>query len=89
MASDGKSPRKKRGKERNWEDKTSPQAVRKAERQVDRQEDEQTERQTETGFVGLLISSDSKSGVDPPLFRLPDAPGHYPLGRLDRTLHLH
>ena len=70
MASDCKSPRKKRGKggkERKWEDKTSLKAGRKAERQAGRHKDEQTERQTERRFVGLSILSDSKSGVDPPL----------------------
>ena len=70
MASDCKSPRKKRGKrgkERKWEDKTSPKAGRKAERQAGGLKDEQIERQTERSFVGLSILSDSKSGVDPPL----------------------
>jgi len=42
MASDCKSPRKKkgkRGKERYWEDKRSPKADRKAERQAGRHKD--------------------------------------------------
>ena len=66
MASDCKSPRKKkgkRGKERKWKDKTSPKAGREAERQAGGHKDEQTER----SFVRLSILSDSKSGVDPPL----------------------
>ena len=66
MALDSKSPRMKkgnRGKERKWEDKTSPKAGRKAERQAGSHNKRQTERQTD----GLSILSDSKSGVDPPL----------------------
>ena len=77
MASDFTSPRKKkgkRGKERKWEDKTSPKAGRKAERQAGRPKDEQTERQMDRRFVGLSILLDSKLGVDP----LVSAPG--PLG---------
>jgi len=66
MASDCKSPRKKRGKrrkERKWEDKTSPKADRKAGRHAGGHKNEQTER----SFVGLSILSNSKPGVDPSL----------------------
>ena len=83
MASDCKSPRKKKGKgekERKWENKTSRKAGRKAKRQVDRQKDWQTgmkrsrKKGSQRSFVGLSFSSDSKSGVDPPLVLAPRRP---------------
>jgi len=51
MASDCKSPRKKRGKrgkERKWEDKTSPKAGRKTERQAGGHKYELKDRQAGT-----------------------------------------
>ena len=83
MASDCKSPRKKKGKggkERKWENKTSRKAGRKAKRQVDRQKDWQTgmKRSRKKGslrsFVGHSFLSDSKLGVDPPLVLAPRRP---------------
>ena len=83
MASDCKSPRKKKGKggkERKWENKTSRKAGRKAKRQVDRQKDWQTgmkrsrKKGSQRSFVGLSFSSDSKLGVDPPLVLAPRRP---------------
>ena len=62
MASDCKSPRKKKekwGKEGKWEDQTSCKAGRKAERQVDRHKDWQTGKKgRQKSFVGLSILSD-------------------------------
>ena len=87
MASDCKSPRKKKGKggkERKWENKTSRKAGRKVKRQVDRQEiwhsgiKRSRKKGSQTSFVGLSFSSDSKSSVDPPLVLVQDLQGPLP-----------
>ena len=71
MASDCKSPRKKKGKggkERKWENKTSRKAGRKAKRQVDRQKDWQTgmKRSRKKEFCRTFIFVGLKIGCRPP-----------------------
>ena len=87
MASDCKSPRKKKGKggkERKWENKTSRKAGRKAKRQVGRQKNWQTgmKRSRKKGSLRSYIGL--KSGVDPPLVLAPRRPWFTVLWKLEQ-----